>query len=87
MRRWRCDGIVDCVRAGDAADEADCEVECGAGEFRCGTDGACIQDRWGLCSSRVVNEALRKFTHRLGLLLVGLGAFTIMNLCYTKWAF
>ena len=62
MRRWRCDGIVDCVRAGDAADEADCEVECGAGEFRCGTDGACIQDRWEQSSSRVVNEALRSLT-------------------------
>ena len=80
MCRWRCDGIVDCVRAGDAADEADCEVECGAGEFRCGTDGACIQDRWEQSSSRVVNEALRKFSHLLGLLLVELGAFKNMNL-------
>ena len=70
MCRWRCDGIVDCVRAGDAADEADCEVECGAGEFRCGTDGACIQDRWEQSSSRVVNEALRTFSHCLGLILV-----------------
>jgi len=39
---WRCDGNNDCR---DGADEADCDPDCGAEEFQCGS-GDCVQARW-----------------------------------------